>query len=98
MTRRNFLLSSAAASSLATGAFRTVDLGAGGYGLAMSPDAAQLYVTVPDLGIVRIVSRTSGAVVGTLAVGQRPRNVAFSRRGDYAVITDESGGKVFFIR
>ena len=81
--------------TLSTGAFRTVPLGGGGYGLAMSPDAAQLYVTVPDAGVVRIIARATGTITSTLTLGGRPRNVAFSARGDYAVVSNETGSVVF---
>ena len=84
--------------TLSTGAFRTVAIGGGGYGLAMSPDGVQLYVTIPNAGVTRIVTRATGTVVGSITTGGRPRNVAFSARGDYAVITNEDGGSVTFVR
>jgi YVTN family beta-propeller protein len=77
--------------TLSTGVTGTYPLGGGGYGLALSPDGAQLYVTLPDAAILRIVDRASLQVVKSIALGGRPRVVAFTPAGDAAVVTNEAG-------
>ena len=84
--------------TVATGAVRTIALGGGGYGLALSPDGVQLYVTVPSAGVVKIITRATGVVANTLDLGGRPRNVAFSKSGANAVISNEDAGTVAFVR
>lgn len=81
--------------TLATGTLRTDTLAAGGYGLALSPDDAQLYVSIPSAGLVAIVDRASGTVLKTLAVGGRPRGIAFSHSGANAAIANEGGWVTF---
>lgn len=81
--------------TLATGAVRTITLFAGGYGLALSPDDVQLYVTIPSVGLVQVVDRATGDVQRTLAVGGKPRGVAFTHSGANAVIANEAGWVTF---
>ena len=62
--------------------------------MALSPDDAQLYVGVMDLGLVRVIDRASLTIVNTIQLpnpGAFPRRIAFSRDGSTAVIADESG-------
>jgi YVTN family beta-propeller protein len=62
---------------------------AGGFGMALTPDGSQLYVT--NLGQVHIVDRASGTLVRSVNVGAGvPRRIAFST-GGIAVVTNESG-------
>lgn len=61
------------------------------YGLALSPDNAQLYVSDPVGGLVKIVDRASRQVVGSIITQGRPRNIAFNSRGTEALITNEAG-------
>jgi YVTN family beta-propeller protein len=84
--------------TLSTGAVVTVPLAAGAYGLALSPDGEQLYVTVPEASSVQVVDRVTRAVVNTLYLGGHTRNVAFSATGAFAVVTAELPGAVHFIR
>lgn len=84
--------------TLPGGSFTTLTLAAGGYGLALSPDEAQLYVTVPDLGMLMIIDRASRSKVDSLMLGGRPRTVAFSQMGEYAVVSNELGSALHFIR
>jgi YVTN family beta-propeller protein len=60
------------------------------YGLGMSPDGVHLYVTDPGNGNIRVVDRVTRALVTTLAVGGTPRNVAFTKGGATAMITNEA--------
>lgn len=84
--------------TLPGGSFTTMPLAAGAYGLALSPDEAQLYVTVPNLGMLMIVDRASRSKVDSLMLGGRPRTVAFSRMGEYAVVSNENAAALHFIR
>lgn len=76
--------------NLPTGQRDTI-LGFFTYGLGLSPDGRKAYVTDPLHGRVFIVDRLSRVMEDTLDVGGTPRNVAFSREGDEAVITNEAG-------
>ena len=74
-----------------------VTLAGGGFGLAVSPDEAQLYVTIPGSGKVQVIDRASRAPLFTIATSGTPRRVAFDRRGALAIVANESGW-VDFIR
>lgn len=84
--------------TLPGGSFITMPLAAGAYGLALSPDEALLYATVPSLGRLMIIDRASRSKVDSLTLGGRPRTVAFSRLGEYAVVSNEDGAALHFIR
>ena len=68
-----------------------------GYGLGLTPDGAQLYLTEPLSGRVAIIDRASLGTVSILSVGGAPRNVAFSADGTTGVVTD-GDGRVLFIQ
>lgn len=59
------------------------------FGLAITPDGAQLYVTSPTSGEVGVVDAATGSVVRTLSVGGVPRRVAFDASGSTAVVSNE---------
>jgi YVTN family beta-propeller protein len=80
--------------TLATGVLRIFPLG-GGYGLAMSPDAVQLYMTVPGSGLLQIFDRATLRLVKSVQLGGRPRVVAFTPAGDVALVTNEAGWVTF---
>ena len=74
-----------------------VALSGGGFGVALSPDDAYVYVTVPATGQVHIVDRATRTVVQTVQTGGVPRGVAFDRYGRVAIVANEAGW-VTFIR
>ena len=78
---------------LTNAAVDSVALAGGPFGLAMTPDGAQLYVTLPTTTSpkVAILDRVSLASVGTVSVGA-PRRVAFSFSGDMAVVANGTTG------
>jgi len=82
--------------NVATGSFTSVSLGSAGYGLGMTPDGAQLYVLLPDAGEVRVLERATRSLVKAIAVGGRPRNVAFDAGGRTALVANEEA--VVFIK
>jgi YVTN family beta-propeller protein len=68
-----------------------IRLGAGGFGIALTPDEAQIWITLPTAGQVLVVDRASRTRVAELALGGTPRRLAFNRSGDTAIIADEAG-------
>ena len=81
---------------LATGTVTTpVSLGAGAFGLALTPDGQQLYVTLPSVGAVDVVDRVSLTLLKTITTGGTPRRIAFSADGLTAAVTSEAGSVVF---
>ena len=83
---------------LATGAvLPSVNPMGSGYGLGLTPDGAQLYLTEPSSGRLAIIDRASLQTVSIVIVGGAPRNVAFSADGTTGVVTD-GDGRVLFIQ
>ena len=66
-----------------------------GYGLGITPDGAQLYLTDPLSGRVAIIAQKSLATVQILTLGGQPRNVAFDATGTTGVVTDGFGRVIF---
>jgi YVTN family beta-propeller protein len=75
----------------------SIALGCGGYGMAGTPDGAQLYVSCSLDGMAKIVDLVTRTVIGTLSTGGTPRRVAVSRDGATVAIANE-GGWVDFIQ
>jgi YVTN family beta-propeller protein len=75
---------------LATGAITSQRIGRA-YGLALSPDHAEMYATIPDLGLVHVLDPATAAIRKTISVGGRPRVVAFSATGAFALVANEWG-------
>ena len=59
------------------------------YGIAVTPDGRRLWVLLLDQGSVAIFRLPGLTPVTTVKIGGRPRNVAFTARGDRAAITTE---------
>jgi YVTN family beta-propeller protein len=59
------------------------------FGLAVTPDGEQLYVSSPSEGSVSIVDLATRKVVRRIAVQGAPRRIAFSPSGNQAYITNE---------
>jgi YVTN family beta-propeller protein len=74
-----------------------VALGAGGFGLAVTPDQTQIWVTAPAAGRVFVLDRASRTIRSTIDVGGLPRRLAFDRSGAQVVIADEAG-TIRFVR
>jgi YVTN family beta-propeller protein len=73
----------------------TIPVQGGGFGLALTPDGTQLYAAATLSGQVYVIDRVTRAIIRTLAVGGLPRRVAFSAKGDVAVISNEAGSVAF---
>jgi DNA-binding beta-propeller fold protein YncE len=65
----------------------------GAWGLAMTPDGTQVYVTLPSAGGAIFYDRATMAVVRSYLAGV-PRRIAFDHFGDHAAIADELYGAV----
>ena len=77
--------------NLQTGArAATVFLGGQPFGLAMTADHLQLYVSQMSAGTVSVVDRQTRAVVKVIPTGGIPRHISFSFDGGTAIITNES--------
>jgi len=78
--------------NLETGAeVARVALGAGGFGLAVTPDQTQVWVTAPAAGRVFVIGRASRTIRSTIDVGGTPRRLAFDQTGTLVAIADEAG-------
>jgi DNA-binding beta-propeller fold protein YncE len=60
------------------------------YGVGVSPDGARLLVLLRDQGLVRMHRLPDLELIGVIDVGGRPRNIAFTHRGDRAAVTTET--------
>ena len=80
--------------TLPSGAYSaTVPGTAGAWGLRLTPDGMQLYATLPQLGTIKIISRTGRTVLATILAGT-PRRIAFDQTGAHAVVADEGLGAI----
>ena len=59
------------------------------FGLAVTPDNAQLYVTASSSGNVTVIDRATRNVLWSVYVRGVPRRIAFTARGDTAFVTNE---------
>lgn len=74
-----------------------ITLQGGGFGLGVTPDDGQAYITIPNAGVVQVFSLQKGALSSTIKVGGNPRRVAFSQRGHIGAITNLYG-YITFVR
>ena len=74
-----------------------ITLQGGGFGLGVTPDDGQAYITIPNAGVVQVFSLQKGALSSTIKVGGNPRRVAFSQRGRIGAITNLNG-YITFVR
>lgn len=73
----------------------TIQLQGGGFGVGVTPDDAEAYVTIPNSGVVQVFSLQTGTLSSTLNVGGNPRRVAFSQLGHIGAITNAAGYLTF---
>lgn len=69
----------------------------GGFFLAMTKDATQLYVGYLGTGAVAVIDRQTRTIVNTVVTGGSPRRIAFSPDGLTALIANQDGW-VDFVR
>jgi YVTN family beta-propeller protein len=83
---------------LATGqSLPPIPLAAGGFGVGVTPDDGQAFVTVPGAGLVQVLSLQTRKLTRSLDVGGDPRRIAFSQQGHLAAVTNQAG-YITFIR
>jgi YVTN family beta-propeller protein len=68
-----------------------IALQGGGFGVGITPDDAEAYVSIPGAGVVQIFKLQNRRLTKTLQVGGSPRRIAFSQRGSVGAVTNESG-------
>jgi len=61
------------------------------HGLALSPDAAVLYVGLLDAGRVAMIDRRALTPISSILTGGKPRRIAFDAAGRCALIANELG-------
>jgi YVTN family beta-propeller protein len=75
----------------------SIPLLAGAFGVGVTPDDGQAYLTLPSAGLIQIFGLQSRRLVKTIDVGGEPRRIAFSQQGRIAAVTN-AAGFITFIR
>jgi len=68
-----------------------IPIGGVGFGVGVSADDNEAWITLPLDGKVQIFNLKKRKVVGTLVVGGEPRRVAFSDQGKIGAVTNQAG-------
>ncbi len=74
-----------------------ITLQAGAFGVGVTPDDSQAYLTLPSAGLIQIFGLQSRKLAKTINVGGSPRRIAFSQKGNIAAVTN-AAGFITFIR
>jgi DNA-binding beta-propeller fold protein YncE len=69
----------------------TIPLAGGGFGVGVTPDDNQAYISIPSAGVVQIFNLQPRRLAGTLTVDGDPRRIAFSRAGKIGAVTNGAG-------
>jgi YVTN family beta-propeller protein len=72
-----------------------IPLPGGAFGIGVTPDDAQAYVTLPQQGLIQVFRLQPARLARTIPVGGEPRRVAFSQRGSLAAVTNAAGFLTF---
>ena len=75
----------------------TVAAASGAFGVALTRDATQLYVAQSAAEQVTVIDADTYAVVRTFPA-TFPRYITFNRSGTLGMVTNESGGTIYFVR
>lgn len=75
---------------VASGTVNSISFGTAAYGLGLTPDGAQIYILLPQMGEVRVLNRASRTAVKTLPIGGTPRNVVFASDGTALVANEQA--------
>jgi YVTN family beta-propeller protein len=73
-------------------------LAAGGLELQLTPNNAQLWISLKTTGRVAIIDRASRQILQTVTTTGRPRQIAFDRYGTTAVVANDQANVIHFIR
>jgi YVTN family beta-propeller protein len=74
-----------------------IPLASGGFGVGVTPDDAEAYVSEPGAGLVQVFRLQNRRLKWTINVGGEPRRLAFSQRGKIGAIANMAG-YVTFVR
>jgi YVTN family beta-propeller protein len=74
-----------------------IALQAGGFGVGVTPDDGQAYVTEPSAGVIEVINLQTRKIGKTFNVGGEPRRLGFSQTGHIAAATNVAGF-ITFIR
>jgi YVTN family beta-propeller protein len=67
----------------------------GGFGVGVTPDDGQAFVTIPGAGLIQIFNLQNRKLAKNIAVGGEPRRIGFSQRGHIAAVTNVAGYLTF---
>lgn len=73
---------------------RSVEVGPGAEGIDIHPDTQHAWVASRGDDCLRVIAATTGEVVACFDTGRAPLRVAFTRRGDRALVTCVLGGEL----
>ena len=74
-----------------------IPLQAGAFGVGVTPDDGQAYLTLPSAGLIQIFGLQNRKLAKTIEAGGTPRRIAFSQLGHIAAVTN-GAGFITFIR
>jgi DNA-binding beta-propeller fold protein YncE len=74
-----------------------IALQAGAFGVGVTPDDSQAYLTLPSAGLIQIFGLQARRLAKSINVGGDPRRIAFSQQGRIAAVTN-AAGFITFIR
>jgi YVTN family beta-propeller protein len=74
-----------------------IALQAGAFGVGVTPDDGQAYLTLPNAGLIQVFTLQTRKLAKTINVGGNPRRIAFSQQGHIAAVTN-AAGFITFIR
>ena len=75
----------------------SIPLQAGAFGVGVTPDDGQAYLTLPSAGLIQVFTLQTRKLAKTIDVGGDPRRIAFSQLGRVAAVTN-AAGFITFIR
>jgi YVTN family beta-propeller protein len=73
----------------------TMTLAGGAFGIGVTPDDNQAYISIPGLGLVQVFNLQSRQLAFNLSVGGRPRRIGFSQLGHIGAVANEAGFVTF---
>jgi DNA-binding beta-propeller fold protein YncE len=73
----------------------SIPLPGGGFGLGVTKDDREAYVSIPALGLVQIFDLQSRTLSRAIPVGGDPRRIAFSEQGRIGAIANMAGYLTF---
>jgi YVTN family beta-propeller protein len=74
-----------------------IPLAGGGFGVGVTPDDVEAYVSIPFSGLVQVFRLQNRKLKWNINVGGEPRRLAFSQRGNIGAIANMAG-YVTFVR